>query len=129
MKVIPVVISALGIVPRDLEKVMEELGIKKREKIDKYSDIARGLEKLGEHEGDSDTNCNWCTWNGPQKPGKSTGGTGNQKGKAKKIDKYSDLARELKHQRDQEGDSDTNCNWCTWNGHQIPRKSTGGTGN
>ena len=25
-----------------------------------------------EHEGDGDTNCNWCTWNNPQKIGKET---------------------------------------------------------
>ena len=32
-----------------------------------------------EHEGDGDTNCSWCTWNGPQKLGKGTGGIRNQK--------------------------------------------------
>ena len=27
-----------------------------------------------EYESDSDTDCNWCTWNGLQKPGKETEG-------------------------------------------------------
>ena len=31
-----------------------------------------------EYEGDSDTNCNWCTWNIPQKLGKRAGRVGNQ---------------------------------------------------
>ena len=26
------------------------------------------------HKGDSDTSCNWCTWNNPQMIGKGTGG-------------------------------------------------------
>ena len=26
-------------------------------------DLARELKKFMEHEGESDTNCNWCTWN------------------------------------------------------------------
>ena len=30
-------------------------------------------EKAVEHETDGDTNCNWCTWNGPQRIGKRTG--------------------------------------------------------
>ena len=31
-----------------------------------------------EHEGDDDTNCNWCSWNSPQKLGKRVGRVGNQ---------------------------------------------------
>ena len=34
-------------------------------------------EKALEHQGDSDTNCRWCTWNDPQYLGKKTGGIGN----------------------------------------------------
>ena len=30
-----------------------------------------------EHEGDSDTNYNWCTWNDPQRLGKKAGKVGN----------------------------------------------------
>ena len=40
-------------------------------------DLARELKKVMEHEGDSDTNYNWCTWNSPQRFGKETGRTGN----------------------------------------------------
>ena len=32
-----------------------------------------------EHEGDSNTNCNWYTWNNPQKIGKRTGKLGNKR--------------------------------------------------
>ena len=32
-----------------------------------------------EHEVDSDTNCNWCTWNNPHKIGKGTGRHGNKR--------------------------------------------------
>ena len=32
-----------------------------------------------EHESDGDTNCSWCTWNGPQRPEKETGGGVNKK--------------------------------------------------
>ena len=37
------------------------------------------VEKFVEHEGDSDTNCIWCSWNSPQRLGKETGGTGDQR--------------------------------------------------
>ena len=50
--------------------------LKESEKRDKYLDLARELKKKNkktmEHEGDGDTNCNWCTWNNPQKIGKGT---------------------------------------------------------
>ena len=36
------------------------------------------IEKTVEHDG-SNTNCRWCTWNGPQRHRKETGGTGDQK--------------------------------------------------
>ena len=32
-----------------------------------------------EHESDSDTSCNWSTWNKPQVFGKGTGGLGNKR--------------------------------------------------
>ena len=32
-----------------------------------------------------------------------------------KMDKYLDLARELKKTMEHEGDNCTNCNWCVWN--------------
>ena len=32
-----------------------------------------------EHESNGNTNCNWCTRNGPQKLGKGTGRAGNQR--------------------------------------------------
>ena len=32
-----------------------------------------------------------------------------------KIDKYLELARELKKTMEHEGDGDINCNWCTQN--------------
>ena len=35
-------------------------------------------EKAVEHESDNDTNCRWCSWNSPQRPGKETGGTGDR---------------------------------------------------
>ena len=31
------------------------------------------------HEGDGDTKCRWCSWNGSQRPGKETGGTEDEK--------------------------------------------------
>ena len=47
--------------------------IKENEKRYKYADITRELKKAMEHEGDSDTNCNWCTRNNPQRLGKCAG--------------------------------------------------------
>ena len=43
-----------------------------------------------------------------------------------KIDKYLYLTRELKNSVEHEGDSDTDCSRCPWNGLQILRKETGG---
>ena len=31
-------------------------------------------EKIVKHENGSDSNCSWCPWNSPQRPGKETGG-------------------------------------------------------
>ena len=45
--------------------------MKEGEKIDKY--FCQRTKKAGEYEGDDDTNCNWCVWNGPKKLGKKTG--------------------------------------------------------
>ena len=37
------------------------------------------MEKTMEHEGDSDTSCNWSSWNNPEKIGKETGKVGNKR--------------------------------------------------
>ena len=34
---------------------------------------------IEEHESNDDTNCNWCTWNGPQKLGKGVGRVENRR--------------------------------------------------
>ena len=47
--------------------------IRRKQKRDKYLDLARELKKPMEYEVDGDTNCNWCTWNNPPKIGKVTG--------------------------------------------------------
>ena len=47
-----------------------------------------------------------------------------------KINKYLDLAGDLKKQTVKHvSDGDTNCSWCTWNGHERPGKRTRRTGN
>ncbi len=38
--------------------------LKECEKRDKYLDLARGLKKNVEHEGDNYTNRDWCFWHG-----------------------------------------------------------------
>ena len=48
---------------------------------------------------------------------------------SEKIDKYLDLARELKNQLWNVSDSDTNCSWCTWNGSQGLGEETVRIGN
>ena len=53
--------------------------LKESEKRDKYQDFAWELRKYIEHEGDGDTNCNWCTRNNPQRLGKGTGRLGNKR--------------------------------------------------
>ena len=32
-----------------------------------------------EHKANGDTNCDWCTWNDPQRLGKRAGGVGNRR--------------------------------------------------
>ena len=44
-------------------------------------------------------------------------------------DKYLDLARELKKNKEPGGDGDANYNWCTWNNPQRLVKGTGRLGN
>ena len=39
-----------------------------------------------EHQGDGDTNCNWCTWNNLQRIGKGTGRLGNKKTSVDHLD-------------------------------------------
>ena len=53
--------------------------LKESEKRDKFLDLARGLKKTMEHESDSDTNSDWCTWDNLQWIGKGTGRLGNKK--------------------------------------------------
>ena len=54
------------------------LKMKENKKWDKYLDLA-GAEKSVKHEHDCDTNCRWCTWNGPQGFGKEIGKIGNKR--------------------------------------------------
>ena len=55
--------------------------IKENGKRDKYLHLTREIKKKKsmQHEGDSNTSCNWRTWNGPQRLGKKTGRVGNRK--------------------------------------------------
>ena len=59
--------------------------LKESEKRDEYLDLASERKKQNkkkqtiEHEGDSGTNCNWCTWNNHQRIGKGTGRFGNKR--------------------------------------------------
>ena len=60
----------LGIVNKKRKKNLPSFAVsayhlvklKENEKKDKNLDLARELKKTMEHESDSDTNCNWCTW-------------------------------------------------------------------
>ena len=53
--------------------------MKERENIDKYKDLAREIKKeTVEHEGNSDTNCNWSTGNISQKLARKPERIGNQ---------------------------------------------------
>ena len=61
-----------------------KLRLKRKQKVDKYLDLAWELIKAVEHEGDGDTNYSWYPWNSPQKLGKETGGT-EIRGKIKTI--------------------------------------------
>ena len=49
--------------------------------------------------------------------------------KLKESEKYLDLAREIKKTMEHESDSDTNCNWYSWNSHRRIDTGTGGLGN
>ena len=40
---------------------------KKKEKKRNWILPSQRTKKAVEHENDSDTNCGWCTWNGPQR--------------------------------------------------------------
>ena len=51
--------------------------IKENEKKGQFFDLANELKYAMEHEGD--TNCNWCTWNDPQKVNKRARGDGNRR--------------------------------------------------
>ena len=58
---------------------VHRIKLKESEKRDKYQDLARKIEKTMEHKGGGYTNCNWCTWNNPQRIYKGTGRFGNKK--------------------------------------------------
>ena len=47
----------------------------------------------------------------------------------KKKDKYRDLAWDVKKTVKYESDDDTNCDWCSWHGHQRIDTGTGGLEN
>ena len=57
----------------------QKVKMKENEKINIYSDLAKELKRIIEHEDGGDTNCSWCTWNGPQRLVKETVGIGNKK--------------------------------------------------
>ena len=61
------------VIPQD-----HRVKIKESKKINKYLDLAGELKICG-LECNGDPKCSWCTWNGPQRPGKETGGTGDQR--------------------------------------------------
>ena len=57
----------------------QRVKLKESKKIDQYLDLATELKKIMEHEDDSATDYNWCTWNNPQRIGKRTGRLGNKR--------------------------------------------------
>ena len=50
----------------------------KRNGNDKQIGLCEKAVKAAEHEGNGDTNCSWCHWNGSQRLGKRTREIGNQ---------------------------------------------------
>ena len=61
--------------------VLADLRVKLKEskKNGKYLNLARELKKTVEHESDSDTNCDWCSWYSHQSIGTRTGGLENKR--------------------------------------------------
>ena len=53
--------------------------LKESEKKGKYLDLARELKKTMEHEGDADTNFDWCDRYNHQRIDKGMGGLGNER--------------------------------------------------
>ena len=53
--------------------MVEKMKIKASKKIDNYFELTRELNKAEELESNGDINCNWSSWNNPQKLGKETG--------------------------------------------------------
>ena len=47
--------------------------LKESQKKDKYQELVRELKKTEEHESDSDTSLNWCSWYNYQKIGARNG--------------------------------------------------------
>ena len=58
--------------------VNHRVRLKESEKRDKYGPYKR-VEETMEHEGDDDIICNWCTWNNPQRIGKTSRRLGNKR--------------------------------------------------
>ena len=52
----------------DHRAIIKEMG-----KVDKHFNFVTERKKTVEHEGDGDTDCSWCTWNGLQKIGEGPG--------------------------------------------------------
>ena len=52
-----------------ISKLCHRVKIKENEKKkkEKYLDLARELKNANEYESNSDTNCNWWTWNAPER--------------------------------------------------------------
>ena len=53
--------------------------IKESEKKRQILKLCQRTEKTVEYQSDSDTNCNWSSWNGPQRFGKRIERTENQR--------------------------------------------------
>ena len=60
------------------------------DEMHKYLDLTKELKKTMEHKGDSDTNCNWCNWNNPQRIGKGSGRHGNLRTRPSRLQHYED---------------------------------------
>ena len=75
--------------------------LKESEKRDRYLDIARKIQTM-EHEGDSDSNSNCCTWNNLQRIGKRTGRLGNKRTIGEHPDKA--FSRSLQNTEKSPGD-------------------------
>ena len=53
--------------------------MKEKEKGRQIFGLCQSTKKSVKHEGDSDANGGWCTWNGPKRLGRKLGGIENQR--------------------------------------------------